>query len=189
MYRFCAALCLLVAAPAFAGEVAGPSHLTVGGYDLGMAERRSEVLEDGGLSLGAVTATPGRLASGGYLAYALRDYTLSSSLAGDTAGNSAGLSAAYSGSLLGAQGIAALRLGYDWTRPVPFSPNASQPGSSLLDVPRSGPSLSLSWSHDVTPGLSLGGFATAGRLQPNGPVAPFDDSPDFRVGAGFGVKF
>ncbi len=189
MYRLCAALCLAVATPAFAGEVGGVPHLALGGYDLGMAERRAEVLEDGGVSLGAVTATPGRLATGGYLAYALRDYKLSSSLAGDAVGNSAGLSAAYSGSLLGTQGTAALRLGYDWPRSVPFSPNFSQPGADPLDLPRTGPSLSLSWSHDLTPGLSLGGFATAGRLQPSSPIAPMDDSPDFRVGAGVGVKF
>ncbi len=190
MRRFCAVLaCLVAAAPAFAGEVPSPPpHLALGGFDLGMAERRAELLGGDGLSLGTVSApsADGHLAVGGYLAYALPDTQLSSSLKGDGLGNSANLSAAYSGGLLGAGGVTALRLGYDWARPSPFSVNTSQPSYDLLDPPHSTLSLSLSWNHDVTPGLSLGGFAGASRAQPNPDAA---SQSDIHVGAGLGMKF
>lgn len=189
MSRLCAVfVCLLAATPALAGEVESRPQLTLGGYDIGMVERRAEVLGSGGLSLGTVS-TPrpdGHLAAGGYLAYALGDTQLSSSLSGNGLSSSANLSAAYSGSVLGTGGLALLRLGYDWAHPGIFSPNTSQPSYDLLDPPYSNLSLSLSWTHDVTPSLSLGGFAAATRSQPT-PEA--DTQSDIHVGAGVGVKF
>ncbi len=189
MRRFCTVLaCLLAAAPAFAGEVDSPPHLALGGFDLGMVERRAELLGSGGLSLGTVSApgADGRLAVGGYLAYALRNTLLSSSLRGDGLGNGADLSAAYSGGLLGTGSTTALRLGYDWAPPATFSITPGQPAYDLLDTPRQALSLSLSWSHDLTPALSLGGFAGASRFQPT-PEA--DSQSDLHVGAKLGVKF
>jgi hypothetical protein len=189
MRRFCAVLaCLVASAPAFAGEQDSPPRLAVGGFDLGMAERRAELLGSGPLSLGTVSAprADGHLAVGGYLAYVLGDARLSSSLTGDGLGNSADLSAAYSGALLGTPGVTALKLGYDWGGPATFSLNTSQPSYDLLDPARSSLSLSLSWSHDVTPGLSLGGFATARRAQP---IPDQAGQSDIHVGAGVGVKF
>lgn len=191
------ALCGLAVTPAFAGEVARP-RLVVGGMNLSQPEIRNEMFSAGGFSAGVVSDTAtadrggDRLAVGGYAAYAFSDLQLSSSLKGDADMSAADFGASYTGGVLGFEGIAAFRLGYEWGgTPQAFSINPAQIGLSAFngayDPTRTlgDLSLTLSFSHDITPGVSLGGFAAASRAGEEGQPA----ESSLRFGAGLGLKF
>ncbi|MBX9634431.1 MAG: hypothetical protein K2X44_05555 [Magnetospirillum sp.] len=187
--------CILVAAPAVAGESARP-RLVAGGMDLSQPETRAELFSKGSFSAGAVSdSTPTehgreRMALGGYAAYAFRDMNLSSSLKGDSFASAADLSASYLGGIMGVDGVASVKLGYQWGRQQAFSVNPAQAGRSAFsggyDVgqPMGDLSLTFSFTHDVTPSLSLGGFAAATRKDDEREV-----EPGLRFGAGVGYKF
>lgn len=183
--------CLLAAHPVWAEE-ARP-RLVVGGMPLVQPELRTELYAGkNGFSAGADSeaATPerGRMALGGYTAYAFQDVTLSSSLkgAGDT--SVADFAAAYTGFT---DSTAALRLGYEWGNTQAFSVNPAQAGLSAFaggyDANRNVGDLSmtLSFTHDVTPSLSFGGFAAATR----GKEDEHTSENSLRFGAGLGYRF
>ncbi|CAA7615957.1 hypothetical protein [Magnetospirillum sp. SS-4] len=201
-------LLLLAAVPAVAADMGG--RLVAGGASSGVAaapspalagETRSPLLVGGGFSVGAVaspmaTATTlalpfssgtGNLAVGGYVAYGFAETSLSSSFRRSGSTSRADISAAYAGSLLGVDGVAALRLGAAWTGTQGFSPNPLQPGAALADPypGDSGFNLSFSLMHQVTPAFSLGGVAEASR------PAWLDsgNSSGFMLGAGMGYRF
>lgn len=186
-----ALLCLAAALPAWA-EDARP-RLVAGGMSLTEPELRTELFAKGGFSAGAAAGAEnpagerGRMALGGYAAYAFNDFKLSSSLKGGADANSAEFSAAYAG--LGG-GVAALRLGYDWGRSPAFSINPAQAGLSVysgaLNPGRAygDASVSLSYTQDITPSLSWGGFAAAGRKDD-----AISTENSVRIGAGLGLKF
>lgn len=189
--------CLVVAAPAFAGD-APPRLVTGGGLPARMdggrfsgPDAKAELYANGGLRLGALLdSTPAdegegadRMAMGGYAAYHLDSFSFGSSLRGDSTASAADMTAAYA---LG-DATAALSLGYQWAgRPGTFSirPVGAVGGldgaTSLNDL-----SVSLSFTHDVTPSFSLGGFAGAVRSEYE------DRTTDhgFRLGAGLGYRF
>lgn len=185
-------LCLLAVSPAWAEE-ARP-RLVVGGMTLKGADTRVELLGGAeGFSAGAVSGESGgesgRMALGGYAAYAFDKVRVSSSLTGDSDKTVADFSAAYAG--FGPDSVAAFRLGYELGRAQAFSINPAQAGmpafsggydptANVGDL-----SLTLSFTHDVTPSLSLGGFAAASR-QDGEHSAP---EKDLRFGAGVGYKF
>lgn len=127
-----------------------------------------------------------RLALGGYVAYDLNDYRFTSSLRGGEGSMTADLSASTATPVLGVAGVTQLRLGADWTRPQAFSLNASQPALAGFDGygPSGDLSLSLSWTRDITPGLSLGGVAAATR-----PLSTVSETGGFVLGAGLGYRF
>lgn len=186
------AILLALAAPAWAGEQDRP-RLVIGGVDptqsLAGGDVRTELFSAGGFTAGAMSAPAfgsDRLAVGGYMSMDMSDYRVGSSFRGDGSLMSADVTAAYAGSLLGIESTTLLRLGADWSRPPAFSLNPSQPGSASLvpGEPAGDLNLSLSWTHDVTPGLSLGGVATHTRPLTD-PAAP----PGFSLGAGLGYKF
>lgn len=188
--------CLLVAAPAVAAETVRP-RLVTGGMDLSQPELRTELFATGAFSAGAVAdATPTehgreRMALGGYAAYAFRDLTLSSSLKGDASASNADFNLSYLGGIMGVTGIASAKLGYQWgAKQQAFSPNPAQSGLAAfsggydMTQPISDLSLTLSFTHDVTPSLSLGGFAAASRKDDTR-----ETEPSLRFGAGVGYKF
>lgn len=185
-------VCVLAALPAWAEE-ARP-RLVAGGMNLSQPDLRTELYSTkGGFSAGAVSdnsaGSSGRMALGGYAAYAFQDLKLSSSFkgAGDT--SVADFSAAYTG--FGVDSTASFRLGYEWGGSQSFSVNPTQMGlsafSGAYDPNRSMGDLSmtLSFTHDVTPSFSLGGFASAVRSDED------HSQPEnsLRFGAGLGVKF
>jgi hypothetical protein len=191
------ALCGLAAAPAFAGEAPRP-RLVVGGIDLSQPEIRNEMFEAGAFSAGTVSGTASErggeraMVMGGYAAYAFRDLQFSSSLKGNSSVSSADFGASYDGTVMGVEGIAAFRLGYEWgAMPLAFSVNPAQSGLSAFGPgydptrPTSDLSLTFSFTHEVTPALSLGGFATAGRQGEEGQ----QPESSLRFGAGVGLKF
>lgn len=184
-------LVMLAAFPAFAGDkprlVTG--SLAAGQPPLAATELRAEMFSTGGFSLGAVTsqtATPSeppRL--GGYAAYSFDAMRLSSSIKGDGTGTGADLTASYAGPVMGMDATAALTLGYERARPLAFSPNPMQTGLIGAETrPSDDLSVSLSFTHSVSPAMSLGGFAAATRSDE-------DESSHsgFKLGAGLGVKF
>lgn len=187
-------LCLLAAAPAIAEE-ARP-RLVVGGMTVAQPDVTTELYAVGGFSAGAVSDAGGaershdRMALGGYAAYAFQDLKLSSSLKGDAGLSAANFSAAYTG--FGADSVAAFRLGYEWGKTQAFSVNPAQAGlpafTNGYDSSRSvgDLSLTLSFSRDVTPSLSFGGFAAATRKDDTVSGAPENG---LHFGAGLGVKF
>ncbi len=181
-------LCLALAvagAPARAGEAGAAPQLVVGRADLGMTDQQIPLYGSNSLSVGTLATRPGndRLALGGYVDYAVTDFRLSSSWRNADTGMAANLAAIYSGPLVGQNDSAALKLGYDWGHA--FSPNANQPGITAVEPLQPSLSLTLSWRHDVTPAVSLDGFAAASRSS-----TPEDlNQPDIHVGAGLGVKF
>ncbi len=193
-----ALLCLLSPAPAVAaGRPAVESDLVVGRTDWSQpayfAERRQKLFSAQGLSIGTVTpADQGdgtdKLALGGYIAYMIDDYTLSSAWRGSDFGSLTEFSASYNGPLLGYGGVTALKLGYGSDRPSTLGLDHVQSGlGGFHGIEPYGPrvSLALSWTHDITPGMSLGGFAAASRdNMPSG-----DSQSDFRIGAGLGIRF
>lgn len=182
----------LFAAHAGWAEEARP-RLVVGGMNLAQPEVRTELYAaKGGFSAGAAsepaTAERGRMALGGYAAYAFQDVKLSTSLKGAGESSVADFSAAYTGF---ADSTAALRLGYEWGNTQAFSVNPAQAGLSAFtgayDANRSVGDLSmtLSFTHDVTPSLSLGGFAAATRSKED----ERNTENSLRFGAGLGYKF
>lgn len=183
---------ILVAAPAVAGDVARP-RLVAGGMDLSQPELRTELFANGAFSAGAASdassADHGRMALGGYAAYAFRDLNLSSSFKGDTFMSAADFSASYLGGIMGVDGVAAMKLGYQWGKQA-FSVNPAQAGRSAFtggydpSRPVGDLSLTLSFTHDVTPSLSLGGFAAATRKDDEQQT-----ESSLRFGAGVGYKF
>lgn len=187
--------CILVAAPAVAGEAARP-RLVAGGMDLSQPDLRTELFAKGAFSAGAVSdTTPAeqgreRMALGGYAAYAFRDVNLSSSFKGDSFASIADFSASYLGGIMGVDGVAAAKLGYQWGKQQAFSVNPAQAGLSAFSGgydpsrPVGDLSLTLSFTHDVTPSLSLGGFAAATRKD-----AESETPSGLRFGAGVGYKF
>lgn len=193
LFLLSALACPIAAGGAWAADPSAGVQLVPGGLDLSapVVERQTELLSLGGLSLGTVAAPSAnpseRLALGGYLAYAIDTYRLSTTLRNQDIGRSADLSAAYRGDVLGSIGVAALHLGMEWQdTPAIFSPNPDLSSFSVLaPYSKPGVSLSLSWSQDITPNLSLGGFAGASRS-----TVPQDDGQAyFRIGAGLGIKF
>lgn len=186
-----ATVCLFAASSAWAEE-ARP-RLVAGGMSLSGSELRTELYGHKGFSAGAVSdgagAERGRMALGGYAAYAFSDVRLSSSLMGDRDTTIADFSAAYAG--FGPDSVAAFRLGYELGRSQAFSVNPAQAGLSAFSGgydpsrPVGDLSLTLSFTHDVTPALSLGGFAAAGRTEEEH-SAPENS---LRFGAGVGYKF
>lgn len=189
-------VCALAAVPAFAEDV-GQSRprLVGGGIDLmkadfargaGMVESQTEIYGKGAFSAGAVSG-PERMAIGGYTSYMFNDVRLSSSFKADSLGQSADLAAAYSSAFMGIDGTAMLRMGYDWGGAGSFSPNPAQMGVTAFDGYRPGSdlSLSLSLTHDITPGFSFGGFAAANRGEAEAERA----QSGFSLGAGLGLKF
>lgn len=187
--------CILAAAPAVAGE-AGRPRLVAGGMDMSQPEQRTELFATGGFAAGAVSDTTPtehgreRMALGGYAAYAFRDLNLSTSFKGDSFASAADFSASYLGGIMGVDGIASVKLGYEWGKQQAFSVNPAQAGlsafSNTYDAGQSvgDLSLTLSFTHDVTPSLSLGGFAAATRKDDE--RAP---ESGLRFGAGVGYKF
>ncbi|MGE5477495.1 MAG: hypothetical protein ACM3Q1_12620 [Bacteroidales bacterium] len=184
--------CMLAALPAWAEE-ARP-RLVAGGMNLAQQDFRVELYAaKSGFSAGAASdqasAERGRMALGGYAAYAFQDLKLSSSFKGGSDLSVADFSAAYTG--FGADSIAAFRLGYEWGTTQAFSVNPAQAGlsafSGAYDPNRSVGDLSmtLSFTHDVTPSFSLGGFAAASRKDDER-SAPENS---LRVGAGLGYRF
>lgn len=187
----------LLASPAIAGEIKKP-RLVAGGMNLSQSAEQAELFNSGDFSAGAIAdaplssdKAPDRMVMGGYAAYAFRDLQISSSLKGDSLGSIADFGASYHGEVLGVNGVTSLRLGYEWNKPLAFSPNATQLGMSAYsegnDPTRSAAdmSLTLSFTHDITPSFSLGGFAAATRTDEEGQ----QPANDLRFGAGLGLKF
>lgn len=182
-------LCLAAAAPAWADDVR--PRLVAGGMSMAEPEVRTELFTKGAFSAGTVADTavtePGRMALGGYAAYAFQDFKLSSSLKGTADTSSADFSAAYTGF---ANGVTAFRVGYEWGHSQAFSINPAQAGMSVysgaLDSmrPYGDLSVSLSFSRDITPSLSLGGFAAASRKD-----GDLQQENSLHFGAGIGYKF
>lgn len=186
-------VCMMAAFPAFAGDKAlSRPRLVTGSVELmrPAVETRAELFATGGFSLGALTTAPPAdarteaMALGGYAAYSLDALRFSSSLKGDAIGSAADFTASYAGGLMGADSVAAVTLGYEWTRHSAFSVNPMQ--NSLLTTESLGDlSLALSFTHSVSPFLSLGGFAAATRSEEDDRAA----TSGFRLGAGLGVRF
>jgi hypothetical protein len=187
-----ATACLIAASSAVRAEDERP-RLVAGGMTLAGSELRTELYGAKGFSAGTVSdgagVERGRMALGGYVAYAFQDVRLFSSLRGDRDSTVADFSAAYAG--FGADSVAAFRLGYELGRAQAFSVNPAQAGLSAFTGgydpgrPVGDLSLTLSFTHDVTPSLSLGGFAAASRTE--GEQTPPENS--LRIGAGVGYKF
>jgi len=186
---------LIAATPVWAGDAVRP-RLVPGGAGLALpsfaGDSKSEVYSTGGFSLGAVSAPMGGggsaatgegLALGGYAAYGLDWMNLSSSVKSGGGLGMADLTASRSVSPLGVDGIAALSLGYQWTQVGGFSLNPAQMGVSPGDA--NDLSLSLSFTHDVTPSFSMGGFAAASR----GEDAASQPNSGLHFGAGLELKF
>ena len=185
-------LCLFAAAPAWADGTR--PRLVVGGMNLGQPDVQVELVNTkSGFSAGAVSdgagAERGRMALGGYAAYVFHDVTLTSSLRGDRDIAIADFSAAYAG--FGPDSKAAFRLGYELGRTQAFSVNPAQaglsafssgyePGRVVGDL-----SLTLSFTHEITPSLSLGGFAAASRTEEEHAIP----ENSLRFGAGLGYRF
>ncbi|MCA1909405.1 MAG: hypothetical protein LDL39_13680 [Magnetospirillum sp.] len=197
MFRHLAltAVLLTVAMPAWAGDSVRP-RLVPGGSGLALpsfgGENRSEAYATGSFSLGAVSAPMGGgnaaaagdgLSLGGYAAYGLDWMNLSSSVKSGGGLGVADLTASRSVSPWGMDGIAALSLGYQWTQVGGFSLNPAQMGVSPGDA--NDLSLSLSFTHDVTPSFSMGGFAAASR----GEDAASQPNSGLHFGAGLELKF
>ncbi|MBI2240605.1 MAG: hypothetical protein HYU59_07355 [Magnetospirillum gryphiswaldense] len=189
------ALSLSAAMPVWAGEAVRP-RLVPGGGGVALpvfsGENKSEVYSTGGFSLGAVSAPMGGvsgnangdgLAVGGYAAYGMDWMNLSSSVKSGGGVGTADLTASRSVSPLGLDGVAALSLGYQWTQVGGFSLNPAQMGVSPGDA--NDLSLSLSFTHDVTPSFSMGGFAAASR----GEDAASQPNSGLHFGAGLELKF
>lgn len=183
--------------PGGASYIAPPQRLDMGQYS-------NPLLSSGQFSLGTIADAPaaplsrarGNLAVGGYMAYGLGgDGRLSSSLRSNGSVTSADISAAYTGSLLGTDGVAMVKLGTAWSKPLGFSPNSQgfspnplQPGAALSDpFMRAGNDINLSVSlmRQVTPSFSVGGMAEATRSGGADLASP----PGFMLGASLGYRF
>ena len=214
-FRTLVLLGLLSSVPAYAGDdVSLRPRLVPGGVDIAQGDKRIELMSSKGLSLGTLspitpafsgftTARPAnspalaatgtlfdKLALGGYVAYSLDTYTLSSAVRSREGATTADFSASYVGALMGYPGTAALTVGYDWRRAGSmFSPNTQSSGLDAVDALTSGVSVSLSWNHSVTPSLYFGGFASAQLTSPQALDIMPQPGNTFRLGAGVGLKF
>lgn len=203
MIRFVALLplCLLAAAPACAGD-AGRPRLVPGSGSLSLPsfgnDDRAEFLSSGGFSLGALSAPLGGagaagtggggdgLAVGGYATYGTDWLRLSSSLRGGQGTGAADLTASQQVAPWGVEGVAAINLGYQWTQVGSFSLNPAQLGVSSGNLGQANDlSLSLSFTHDLTPAFSMGGFAAASR----GEDSDSQNNAGLHFGAGLELKF
>lgn len=192
------AVLLTAAMPAWAGDAVRP-RLVPGGSGVALpafgGDSKAEVYSTGGFSLGAVSAPIGGVAAaatgegmavGGYASYGTEWLNLSSSLKSGGGLGSADLTASRPVSSLGVDGIAALSLGYQWTQVGGFSLNPAQMGVSPDAWGQANDlSLSLSFTHDVTPSFSMGGFAAASR----GEDAASQPNSGLHFGAGLELKF
>lgn len=198
-YRFACCLCLLIAAPAWGQDGVRP-RLVPGGGGLGLPgladEGKTALLSAGGFSLGtlAVPTLPvaaarsaiDGLALGGYAAYSADWLRLSSSLTGGNGVGAADMTAAQAVAPWGFDGVAALSLGYQWTQANAFSLNPAQMGVSASNLGQASDlSLSLSFTHDVTPSFALGGFAAASHGEEDGR----EPNNGIHFGAGLELKF
>lgn len=189
----CVLLALLASAPAIAGErprlVAGGLTPRTDTARFGGTDATAEVYATGGLRVGALVdstpsggSAPDRMAFGGYAGYALDGFGIASSLKGDATASAAELAASYAAGV----GTTAVTLGYEWAgRPSAFSLNPLAPAAQDPMRPLSDLSLSVSYSHDLSSSVSLGGFAAASRSE-------YEDrttQQGFRLGAGFGLRF
>lgn len=194
-----AALCLMVSVPAWGGDSVRP-RLVPGSGSLGLpsfsADTKTDVLSTGGFSLGTLSAPAAAqtgdadaaegLSLGGYASYGADWLRLSSSIKGGQGSGSADLTASQPVSPWGVDGTAALSLGYQWTQVGGFSLNPAQLGVTAGAWGQANDlSLSLSFTHDVTPSFSMGGFAAASR----GESADNQPSSGLHFGAGLELKF
>ena len=189
----CLCLCLSTAAPAWAGEVARPRLVPGGGVALPAfgADSKSALLSAGSFSLGTVSAPlgggeGGSLVGGFAAADAGGGLHLSSSLQGGGGVGVADMTASKEVAPWGFAGVAALSLGYQWTQSGAFSLNPAQMSVAGTAAEQGNDlSLSLSFTHDITPSFSLGGFAAASR----GEDAVSQGNAGLHFGAGLGLKF
>lgn len=191
---------LLLATPAWAGEGARVRLVpggNVNGLTLPGADSKAPVYVNGGFSVGAMSVPLGSIglgqdsdhSVGGYASYSADWLRLTSTLRNNGGAAIADLSASRTLDSLGlSSSTAALTLGRQWTAPAGYSFTPGQPASlsggddsHLADW-----SLSLSFTHDVTPFLSLGGFAAATHGEDGDSGA---NGSDLRLGAGLGLKF
>ncbi|MBR9971251.1 hypothetical protein [Magnetospirillum sulfuroxidans] len=192
-------VCLVIAAPAWAGEAVRP-RLVPGGGSIGLpalaGDNKVAVYSLGGFSLGSIaaplaTAADGvaaidGMAVGGYAAYSSDWGRVTSSLKSGNGNGVADLTASQHVSPLGLDGLAALSLGYQWTQAAGFSLNPAQMGVSSGALGQASDlSLSLSFTHELTPSFSLGGFAAASR----GEDAASLPNSGLHFGAGLELKF
>ena len=166
-------------------------RLVPGGVDIAQGDKRLELMSTQSVSLGTIspiipafsgfttthpTTAPSmtatgtlfdKLALGGYVAYSLDTYSLSSAVRSKEGATTADFSASYVGALMGYSGTTALTVGYDWRHSATsFSPNIQSTGLDAMDALSSGVSVSLSWNHSITPSLYFGGFASAQHTSP-----------------------
>ena len=203
MYRIVTFLAvgLLAASAALAAEGGDARpQLVPGGIDLAQGVKNVQMLSGSGVSLGtfsplaapvlpAVTPTlvgQDKLALGGFVAYSQDDYTLSSAYSNRDGGVKTRLSASYANDWLGLPGTASVSLGYDHHPPNILMPTA--PLSTLAPA-NTGPLLTLSWDHAISPNLYFGGYASAQRITPQADDLSPQPSNVFHLGAGLGVKF
>lgn len=191
-------MCMVTAFPALAGDKAPlRPRLVTGNVEVirpmtesraaesRATESRASLFAIGGFSLGTligappVDAAPEAMAFGGYATYTLDALRFSSSLKGDAAASAADFTASYP---MGLDGMAAVTLGYEWSRHASFSVNPMLGNETLR--PAGDLSLSLSFSHSVTPAVTFGGFAAATRTEEDQAA-----TSGFRLGAGMGLKF
>ena len=204
-------LALTAALPAKAADEVRP-RLVPGGMDVIQGDKPVELLTTKDFSVGTlspiVQGVTGlsplplpppstgtgtmfdKLALGGYVAYSLDKYAVTSTIRNRDSSTGTDFSASYAGSMLGVQGVTALTLGYDWHHPTMLlSSDTPAPGLNAFDAANAGVSLSVSWNHAITPSLYFGGFAAAQHITPQ-----YDDilpqtGNAFKLGAGLGVKF
>jgi hypothetical protein len=193
-------LCLLAVTPAIGGDAVRP-RLVPGGNSPALPsladDSRVAVYSLGGFSLGTLSApaasTPGLslaggdgMVVGGYTAYSGDWLRLSTSLVSGGGVGTADFTASQMVSPWGVDGIAALSLGYQWTQSGAFSLNPAQMGVSVGSLGTANDlSLSLSFTHDVTPSFSMGGFAAASRGEDEASKA----NSGLHFGAGLELKF
>lgn len=191
---------LLIAGPAWAEDSVRPRLVPGGGIN-GLAlpgnDTKAEMYGSGGFSVGALSAPLGSVglgqdggrSVGGYASYSADWLRLTSTLRNSGSGTVADLSASRSLDGFGLSGsIAAVTLGRQWTPPGGYTLIPGQPASltGATDEHMADWSLSLSFTHEVTPYLSLGGFAAASHGDDTDSGA---NASGLHLGAGMGLKF
>lgn len=129
-------------------------------------------------------AGPSGFSLGGYLSYKLSDYGLEATWRDDGYGGSAGGVGATYGSRLGFGTAYAVRIGAGFGESGLFSPNLATPGDGGNEV-----NLSVTLTHAITPNMSVNGMAGAARYYGNQDYGTDVGSRDYRIGAGFGLRF
>ena len=193
---------LLTASAALAAEGGDARpQLVPGGIDLAQGVKRVQLMSGSGISLGTFSplaaalpvalprmVTPAgqdKLAAGGFVAFSQDNYTLASTYANREDGSKTRFSASYANDWLGLPGTASLSLGYDRRRANNLVPSSftTQP------LTPSGPLLTLSWDHAISPNLYFGGYASAQRITPLAEDPLLQASNVYHLGAGLGLKF